>query len=232
MFTGLVEGTAILQEIIPETAGVRLAFEFEFPATAESIPVNLGDSVSISGCCLTVVDIQQVAIQPIAIQPVSRDSQPSRNPGNSDTTPATSNFRLRVAFQAGEETLSKTRLGELVPGSRVNYERSLRVGDRMGGHFVTGHIDGLGQLMQRRDDGQWSYFYFSAPLPLLRQMVNKGSVTIDGVSLTVVSADDNQFSIALIPHTLSVTTLGQLREGDFVNLETDILAKYVQRIQS
>lgn len=222
MFTGLVEGTAILQEIIPETAGVRLAFEFEFPATAQPDPVNLGDSVSIAGCCLTVVDIQLV----------SRDSQPSIAPGNSDTTPATSIVRLRVAFQAGEETLSKTRLGELVPGSRVNYERSLRVGDRMGGHFVTGHIDGLGQLMQRQDDGQWSYFYFSAPLPLLRQMVNKGSITIDGVSLTVVSADDKQFSIALIPHTLSVTTLGQLREGDFVNLETDILAKYVQRIQS
>ena len=227
MFTGLVEGTVILQEIIPEIAGVRLAFEFELPATAEPVPVNLGDSVSISGCCLTVVDIQQVAIQP-----VSRDLQPSRAPSNLDTTPATSSVRLRVTFQAGEETLSKTRLGELVPGSRVNYERSLRVGDRMGGHFVTGHIDGLGKLIQRKDDGQWSYFFFSAPLSLLRQMVNKGSITIDGVSLTVVSADDNQFSIALIPHTLSVTTLGQLREGDFVNLETDILAKYVQRIQS
>ena len=221
MFTGLVEGTAILQEIIPESAGVLLAFEFEFPATSELTPVNLGDSVSISGCCLTVVDIQ----------PISRHPQPSGASNTSDTTPATSNVRLRVAFQAGEETLSKTRLGELVPGSRVNYERSLRVGDRMGGHFVTGHIDGLGKLIQRQDDGQWSYFFFNAALPLLRQMVNKGSITIDGVSLTVVSADDNQFSIALIPHTLSVTTLGQLREGDFVNLETDILAKYVQRIQ-
>jgi len=222
MFTGLVEGTAILQEIIPETAGVRLAFEFEFPATSEVPPVKLGDSVSISGCCLTVVDIQ----------PVSRDSQPAASLSTSDSAPATSIVRLRVAFHAGEETLSKTRLGELVPGSRINYERSLRVGDRMGGHFVTGHIDGLGQLIQRQDDGQWSYFFFSAPLSLLRQMVNKGSITIDGVSLTVVSADDKQFSIALIPHTLSVTTLGQLREGDFVNLETDILAKYVQRIQS
>jgi riboflavin synthase len=218
MFTGLVEGTAILHEVIPETAGVRLVFEFQFPATSEASPVNLGDSVSISGCCLTVVDIQ----------PALREPQ-------GDSSAAGNSLRggpLLVAFQAGEETLSKTRLGELTPGSRVNYERSLRVGDRMGGHFVTGHIDGLGQLIQRQDDGQWSYFFFSAPLPLLRQMVNKGSITIDGVSLTVVSADDSQFSIALIPHTLTVTTLGQLREGDSVNLETDILAKYVQRIQS
>ncbi len=222
MFTGLVEGTAILHEVIPENAGVRLVFDFEFPATSESSPVNLGDSVSISGCCLTVVDIQPATPNPQTASP---------SPGESSSA-AHSECRLRVAFQAGEETLSKTRLGELTPGCRVNYERSLRVGDRMGGHFVTGHVDGLGQLIQRQDDGQWSYFFFSAPLPLLRQMVNKGSITIDGVSLTVVSADDSQFSIALIPHTLSVTTLGQLREGDFVNLETDILAKYVQRIQS
>ncbi len=222
MFTGLVEGTAILHEVIPETAGVRLVFELQFPATSELSPVNLGDSVSISGCCLTVVDIQEAP----------RDSQAAATSTNSSPSSAASDGSLRVAFQAGEETLSKTRLGELTPGSRVNYERSLRVGDRMGGHFVTGHIDGLGQLLQRRDDGQWSYFFFSAPLPLLRQMVNKGSITIDGVSLTVVSADNSQFSIALIPHTLSVTTLGQLCQGDFVNLETDILAKYVQRIQS
>jgi riboflavin synthase len=226
MFTGLVEGTAILHEIIPETAGVRLVFDFQFPASSEASPVNLGDSVSISGCCLTVVDIQTAP----------RDPQATATDTDACSVSAASEClrdgRLRVAFQAGEETLSKTRLGELNPGSRVNYERSLRVGDRMGGHFVTGHIDGLGQLIHRQDDGQWSYFFFSAPLPLLRQMVNKGSITIDGVSLTVVSADDSQFSIALIPHTLSVTTLGQLREGDSVNLETDILAKYVQRIQS
>ncbi|MCY2975786.1 MAG: riboflavin synthase [Planctomycetota bacterium] len=221
MFTGLVEGTAILQEVIPETAGVRLVFEFHFPTTPEVSPINLGDSVSISGCCLTVVDIQ----------PTPRDPEVTNASADTSSSSEATKIHLRVAFQAGEETLSKTRLGELTPGSRVNYERSLRVGDRMGGHFVTGHIDGLGHLIQRQDDGQWSYFFFSAPLPLLRQMVNKGSITIDGVSLTVVSADDSQFSIALIPHTLSVTTLGQLREGDYVNLETDILAKYVQRIQ-
>ena len=101
----------------------------------------------------------------------------------------------------------------------------------MGGHFVTGHVDGLGTLKQRRDEGEWSYFTFSADKPLLRQMASKGSITIDGVSLTLVDVNDEIFSIALIPHTLKVTTLGDLRVGDQVNLETDILAKYVQRGQ-
>ena len=132
-------------------------------------------------------------------------------------------------FELGAETLSKTNLGKLQFGSAVNCERSLRVGDRMGGHFVTGHIDGLGTLSQRRDEGPWSYFYFTASQSMLRQMASKGSITIDGVSLTLVDANDEFFSIALIPHTLQVTTLGKLAIGDQVNLETDILAKYVQR---
>jgi len=101
----------------------------------------------------------------------------------------------------------------------------------MGGHFVTGHIDGQGTLERRSDDGQWSTFYFKAPLSLLRQMASKGSITVDGVSLTLVDANDEYFSLALIPHTLINTTLGSLRAGDEVNLETDLLAKYVQRAQ-
>lgn len=133
------------------------------------------------------------------------------------------------AFELGEETLSKTTLGKLSIGGQVNCERSLRVGDRMGGHFVTGHVDGPGVLRERRDDGQWAYFYFTADIALLKQMAPKGSICVDGVSLTVVEATDAHFSIALIPHTLSVTTLGSLQAGDVVNLETDILAKYVAR---
>jgi riboflavin synthase len=132
-------------------------------------------------------------------------------------------------FDLGAETLARTSLGKLAVGGHANCERSLRVGDRMGGHFVTGHIDGLGKMIQRRDEGEWSYFYFSAALPLLRQMASKGSITIDGVSLTLVDATDEFFSIALIPHTLQVTTLGDLQIGSQVNLETDILAKYAQR---
>jgi len=132
-------------------------------------------------------------------------------------------------FELGAETLSRTSLGKLELSHQANCERSLKVGDRLGGHYVTGHIDGQGTLERRRDEGEWSYFYFKAPVGLLRQMASKGSVTIDGVSLTLVDANDDFFSVALIPHTLSHTTLGSLRVGDQVNLETDILAKYVQR---
>jgi riboflavin synthase len=117
----------------------------------------------------------------------------------------------------------------LKPGSQLNIERSLRAGDRLGGHFVTGHIDGLGTLASRTDDGDWSTFWFRAPLELTRQMASKGSIAVDGVSLTLVDVEANRFSVALIPHTLGATTLGQLRPGDTVNLETDVLAKYVER---
>lgn len=134
-----------------------------------------------------------------------------------------------IGFDAGEETLSRTNLGRLQPGSFVNLERSLRVGERLGGHFVTGHIDGVGYLDQRVDDADWSTFWFRVPTLLTRQMASKGSVAVDGVSLTLVDVEAERFSIALIPHTLTVTTLGPLRVGDPVNLETDVLAKYVQR---
>ncbi len=135
----------------------------------------------------------------------------------------------RSLFEAGEETLSRTNLGQLRVGDRVNAERALRVGDRLGGHYVTGHIDSLGTVCQRRDDGQWTFMHFEAPLSLLRQMASKGSIAADGVSLTLVDVTDRSFSVALIPHTLQVTTLGQLRVGSQVNLETDVLAKYVER---
>lgn len=134
-----------------------------------------------------------------------------------------------MSFQAGTETLSKTTLGRLAAGSLVNAERSLALGDRLGGHLVTGHVDGLGMLSVRNDQAEWSDMSFEAPAPLLRQMAPKGSITIDGVSLTLVNVSDVSFSVALIPHTLGHTTLGQFSVGDAVNLETDLLAKYVQR---
>ena len=133
-------------------------------------------------------------------------------------------------FQAGPETLARTNLGELKPGSRVNLERALAVGDRLGGHFVSGHIDGQGTLLSRDDCGEWSTFWISVPRELAVQMAGKGSIAVDGVSLTIVGSEADRFSIALIPFTLDVTTLGQLKPGDKVNLETDILAKYVQRL--
>jgi riboflavin synthase len=135
----------------------------------------------------------------------------------------------RLVFQAGEETLARTTLGRQPVGAVLNCERAMRLGDRIGGHLVSGHIDGVGSVTARNDDDQWSKIYFSAPPALLRQMVLKGSIAIDGTSLTLVDVGDTEFSVALIPHTLEVTTLGQLRVGEEVNLETDLLAKYVQR---
>lgn len=130
-------------------------------------------------------------------------------------------------FQVGPETLLRTNLGELAPGDRVNLERSLRVGDRLGGHLVQGHVDGVGRVAERVPQGDWELFWFACPTALAAQMVPKGSVAVDGVSLTLVDVAAERFSIALIPHTLAHTTLGFKGPGAAVNLETDLLAKYV-----
>jgi riboflavin synthase len=134
-----------------------------------------------------------------------------------------------LSFQAGEETLSRTNLGELVAGSRVNLERSLRMGDEIGGHLVTGHIDGVGIVDGRIDDAEWCTMWFRFPSSLGGQIASKGSIAVDGVSLTLVDVEDDRFSVALIPHTLVVTTLGRRGIGDQVNMETDVLAKYVEK---
>ena len=135
----------------------------------------------------------------------------------------------QVAFDAGAETLGRTNLGELAAGAAVNVERSLRLGDRLGGHLVTGHIDTVATVAERIDEGEWSTFWFSLDTRWIRQMASKGSVAVDGVSLTLVDVDADRFSVALIPHTLEVTTLGRRRIGDRVNIETDLLAKYVEQ---
>lgn len=135
----------------------------------------------------------------------------------------------RLVFQAGEETLSRTTLGRQTVGALLNCERAMRLGDRVGGHLVSGHIDGVASVAERLDDAAWSKIFFNAPPLLLRQMVSKGSITVDGTSLTLVDVSHTQFSVALIPHTLDATNLGRLQAGQQVNLETDLLAKYVQR---
>jgi len=134
-----------------------------------------------------------------------------------------------LGFDAGSETLSRTNLGKLVPGSPVNLERSLKVGDRLGGHYVSGHIDAVGTLDRVKQEGAWAFYWFRVPPELSRQMASKASIAVDGVSLTLVDVEPGLFSVALIPHTLEVTTLGKLIPGDAVNIETDILAKYVQQ---
>ncbi|MEZ6066577.1 MAG: riboflavin synthase [Planctomycetaceae bacterium] len=133
-------------------------------------------------------------------------------------------------FQAGQETLSRTNLGALKVGDVVNIERSLPANGRLGGHFVQGHIDGVGNVDAIDRDGQWVTMWFRVPPPLTRQMVSKGSVAVDGISLTLVDVTEDRFSIALIPHTLEVTTLGHRAVGDVVNIETDILGKYLEKL--
>ncbi|PIE59139.1 MAG: riboflavin synthase [Desulfobulbus propionicus] len=128
------------------------------------------------------------------------------------------------------ESLSRTILGKLPTGSRVNLERALRLSDRLGGHLVSGHVDGLGVVEERHDAGDFTLFTFSLEQRLTRYVIEKGSIAINGVSLTVNSCEQNRFSVSIIPHTLAVTTLGLLRQGDMVNLEVDIIGKYVERL--
>src|SRR4051812_26967463 len=191
MFTGLVQSLAEIVDVIAEPPGVRLVVRE--PRIANQSKV--GDSISINGCCLTVVAIDDD----------------------------------RMSFQAGDETLSRTNLGELTPGEFVNLEQSLLAGDAIGGHYVTGHIDAVGTIDSRHDDADWCTIWFRAPPAQLTQMASKGSVAVDGVSLTLVDVENDRFSVALIPHTLSVTTLGRRKINDRVNIETDVLAKYVER---
>ncbi len=138
----------------------------------------------------------------------------------------------RWTFQAGPETLARTNLGCLRPSDTVNLERALPVSARLGGHFVQGHIDGCATVDRILPEGPWVTIWFLATKDLTRQMVSKGSVAVDGVSLTLVDVEAERFSVALIPHTLSATTLGARREHDQVNVETDILAKYVEKMLS
>ena len=136
----------------------------------------------------------------------------------------------RFEVQAGPETLDRTNLGTKRAGDPVNLERSLRVGDRLGGHFVQGHVDTTAELVERRPEGEWEFLAFRLPASWTPLMVEKGSIAVDGVSLTLVTVGPDAFSVMLIPHTLAVTTLGTLRPGDRVNIETDMLAKHLRKL--
>src|SRR5580704_10176118 len=206
MFTGLVAGRGVVNDVRPDAAGpdspalppidkpIRLTIRV--PADFGGAG-RVGESVCINGCCLTAVAFEGKGEQ--------------------------------WAFQAGRETLSKTNLGTLQTGDVVNLERALPADGRLGGHFVQGHVDGVGHVDRSEREGEWVTMWFRAPEPLVAQLVPKGSVAVDGVSLTVVNVQRGRFSVALVPHTLEVTTLGIRKPGDSVNLETDILGKYVQK---
>ncbi|HZZ81466.1 MAG TPA: riboflavin synthase [Gemmataceae bacterium] len=215
MFTGLVESMGTVCGVVADSTGTLLTIEES--TIAPELP--LGASVAVNGVCLTVVAINGQA-------PVVQAASPA-HPGRAGEPPASGAIAKTFSFQAGPETLQRTNLGEMQPGMRVNLERSLRVGDRLGGHIVQGHVDGVGSIAERKRDGEWEYVWFRCDPQLTRQMIRKGSITIDGVSLTLVDVEHGRFSVALIPHTMAVTTLGFKQVGDSVNLETDLFAKYV-----
>ena len=138
--------------------------------------------------------------------------------------------RDEFTFQAGPETILRTNLGHLQVGDPVNLERALRMGDALGGHFVTGHVDAVGKIREKIPNGEWQTVWFDIPVESDPLLVHKGSVAIDGVSLTLVNVDSGLISVMLIPHTLEHTTLGSKQPGDLVNLEFDLLAKHVQKL--
>ena len=188
MFTGIVRERGRVASMRQEPEGLRL--EIDAPETASQLGV--GDSVSISGACLTAT--------------------------------AVSNGRFSVTAVA--ETLDRTTLGRLAPEDEVNLETATRAGDPLGGHFVQGHVDAVGRIASVDEGRVW----VEAAPEILRYCVEKGSITVDGVSLTIAALRGDAFEVALIPHTLEVTTLGAVEPGDEVNLEVDVLAKYVEKL--
>jgi len=136
----------------------------------------------------------------------------------------------RFSVDVSPESLARTNLGKLSVGCKVNLERALRLSDRLGGHMVSGHVDTVSKVVERKSLGNFVQFTFMVPVGLTRYIIEKGSIAIDGTSLTVNSCDDNMFSIVVIPHTMEVTTLGTLREGDTVNIEVDLIGKYVEKM--
>ena len=162
--------------------------------------IALGASISHAGACLTITSVE--ADGEGAIHTV-------------DVSP---------------ETLARTTLGQWVQGSKVNLERSLKMGDELGGHLVTGHVDGIGTVRTVDHDGEWTRIDIVMPEALARFIAEKGSIAVDGVSLTVNTASAGTFSVMIIPHTASVTTLGALKPGDAVNLEVDLMARYAARL--
>lgn len=203
MFTGIVAATGVLQSRQSRGGDLRLRFDVPEALMAGS---NIGDSISVSGVCLTMLELDE------------------------------SGFSADVSV----ETLDKTSLGSRSVGDSVNLELALRASDRLGGHLVSGHVDGLAELVSRTEDGRSERFVFKTDRSLAKYIATKGSVCLDGVSLTVNEVTDNndkggeetdgQFSICIIPHTLTVTTLGSLAAGDKINLEVDLIARYLDRL--
>ena len=197
MFTGIVTAKGTLRQKTLLGGDCRLWIDCgELPMAG----ARSGDSVCVSGACLTMLE-------------------PVMDPG-------AGHFHA----DASRETLGLTTLGLLREGQAVNLELALRAQDRLGGHLVSGHVDGMATLLARRPDGRAERLEFAAPAPLARYLARKGSVCLDGVSLTINDVDGPRFGVCLIPHTLEVTTLGALRPGERVNLEVDLVARYLEQL--
>ena len=192
MFTGIVEETGIVRSFTEQEQAWRLVLD----AAVVTKGLQLGDSVAVNGCCLTVVDFAED----------------------------------RLEFDLLAQSVRLTSIDGIGPGGRVNLERALLPTTRMGGHFVSGHVDGTGAIATIEPRGKDVYLRITPDPEMLRYVVAKGCVAVDGISLTVAELDDTGFRIWLIPHTLEVTNLGDKRAGDRVNLEFDLLAKYVERL--
>jgi riboflavin synthase len=204
MFTGLIEALGRITVIETAQGGKRFTVAIE--SEPESAPfltnVTLGDSIAVDGACMTVVAFKTLAFE-------------------------TQSF----SFEASPESLACTILGNAAVGSRVNLERPLTPMSRIGGHYVTGHVDGMARLVSKTPQGNSIVLTFETDRDeLVELLVSKGSVSILGISLTVNTVNDRQFSVAIIPHTLTHTTLGDYAPGAIVNIETDLLGKYVRRL--
>ena len=195
MFTGLIEGVGQVAALEPRGGDVRLRIAV---GTLPFADVALGESIAVSGVCLTVIEFDA-------------DS---------------------FAADASTETLTLTTLGGMIVGQAVNLERAMRPTDRLGGHLVSGHVDGVGRVLSIHDDARAQRWRFAAPASLSKYIATKGSICVDGVSLTVNAVDDAGFDVALIPHTVSHTAFSSTRVGDPVNLEIDLVARYVERLLS
>ncbi len=197
MFTGIVQDVGRIVSLERRAGDVRLRIAVTNLTLDHTTP---GDSIAVSGVCLTALD--------------------------PDKTPGTQSFAADVS----NETLSLTTLGALSVGSRVNLEPALRAGDALGGHLVSGHVDGLGEVLSIESDARSVRMRFGCPPSLARYFARKGSVAIDGVSLTINEVGAADFGVNLIPHTQTVTTLGEFTVGRKVNLEVDQVARYVERL--
>jgi len=204
MFTGLIQRIGKVARVARHGEGARLAFEF---APWED-DLTFGESIAVNGVCLTVASCTSLKTSPSLAKGCPKGGV--------------------VEFEADvlDETLDCTTLGSLKQGTRVNLERALRMSDRLGGHFVSGHVDAMGTVSEIRQRGRDTVLRVRCEKDAMRGIVYKGSIAIDGVSLTVSAVDDVELEVNLIPTTLTETTLGDRRVGDRVNLETDLLGKY------